>query len=199
MDGKQQNKSQLQFAQYQIYNKIKSINASKILYIDDSSVALLAGQLILKTMGYHIRTVSNLSTLILEIEDFLPDIFIIDMVMPKCNGLDLLHQIKDYYSKKAIYICTTMLDNNYDLNEISKHFDYFIPKPLEKNSFSFLTIGDKIVTNKKEQKPSFFKKKINKISKYSFLYNDPYPIKKGRLILQGNPSYQSFLDNINKK
>ena len=170
MDNKQQIKSHLYFGQYQIYNKIKSINASKILYIDDSSVALLAAQLILKGMGYHIRTVSNVAEVILEIEDFIPDIFIIDMVMPKCNGLDLLKQIKEYYSKKAIYICTTMLDNNFDLNEISKYFDYFIPKPLEKNSFSFLTIGDKIISNKKEQKKSYLKKKINKISKFSFLY-----------------------------
>ena len=80
-------------------------------------------------LGYQNRCVSNLNAIMLEIEDFQPDIFLLDIIMPKCNGIELVKQIKEEYKKKSIYIATSVLDNSFDLNEISQNFDYFIPKP----------------------------------------------------------------------
>lgn len=200
MENKEQKTILIKYLHYQIYNKIKDINASKILYVDDSSVSLLVAKYILDELGYQNRCVSNLNAIMLEIEDFQPDIFLLDIIMTKCNGIELVKQIKEEYKKKSIYIATSVLDNSFDLNEISQNFDYFIPKPIEKANFNFLTIGDKIAeTIKEEKKPSYFKTKIRNISKHSIIYRDPYPKNKGRLVLQGNPYYQSFLQNISRK
>lgn len=192
-------KLQNDFHLYQIYHKIKHYNLSKILYIDDSSVAILATNHILKSINCLFRCVSNLDMLFFEIEEFHPDIFIIDIVMPKYNGIQIVNMIKEAYpNKNAVYIATSVLNNSYDLQELSRHFDLFIPKPIEKTSFEFLTIGDEIVI-KDNRKPNYLKNHKNVAPKINIRYSNPYPTTKGRVYISATPDYQNFLRNIQKR
>ena len=66
----------------------------KILLVDDSSTVLMMEQMILAQGRYVLRTARDGAEAVERAKSELPDLILLDVVMPKMNGLDALAAIR---------------------------------------------------------------------------------------------------------
>jgi PleD family two-component response regulator len=68
-------------------------------------------------------------------EKTLPDLLILDMVMPKENGLELARRIREVSHEVVIIACSTLDDANIIQNAKDVGCDDYISKPFTKEKF----------------------------------------------------------------
>jgi len=76
----------------------------KILVIDDEPDVLELIEYKLKSEGFSIRTSSNPAQILGEIKDFLPDLIVLDIMMPELDGLQVCRMIRSNASLQSIPI-----------------------------------------------------------------------------------------------
>ena len=69
-------------------------SAGKIIVADDDAALLQTLSWILKSKGYEVVAVPNGENLVLRLEEERPDLLMLDIMMPKVDGLQLLDRIK---------------------------------------------------------------------------------------------------------
>ena len=74
----------------------------KILLVDDSSTVLMMEQMILSHGRYELRTARDGEEAVERARTELPDLILLDVVMPKMNGLDALAAIRATEETKHI-------------------------------------------------------------------------------------------------
>ncbi len=88
----------------------------KILLIDDEVdfTELLAANL--EESGYEVRQINDPTKAVSEARKFQPDICIIDLVMPRMDGGDVVSALKDDYalSKTPVLMLTALVEENPD-------------------------------------------------------------------------------------
>lgn len=67
---------------------------SKILAVDDHAEILMIISTKLSRNGYTVETLSESSKVMKKIEEFQPDLVLLDIMMPKITGFDLCAEIK---------------------------------------------------------------------------------------------------------
>lgn len=67
---------------------------SKVLIIDDDPFILDMYVLKLKESGFLVETASNGKDGVKKIKSFLPDVILLDVVMPSMDGFDVLQELK---------------------------------------------------------------------------------------------------------
>ncbi len=83
----------------------------RIMVVDDnpSNIKLIAR--ILKTQGYdNIKAVSDSSLVMDEYKSWQPNIILLDLLMPKFNGLDILDQINSIRNKQYLPVIMITAD-----------------------------------------------------------------------------------------
>jgi two-component system, chemotaxis family, chemotaxis protein CheY len=73
-------------------------------------------------------------------EKTLPDLVIIDMVMPKENGIELVRKIREISVEAIIIACSTLDDRNIIENATDVGCNEYIVKPFTKEGL-LLTVG----------------------------------------------------------
>ena len=132
------------FSKFKIYHKIKNINASKVLYIDECSTSCLLVKETLILMGYLVEIENNVNDIFQKVEDFIPDIIMIAIDSKNYNAIDLINLIqKKLGNREFISIAVSNIFSNYDYYMVSFYFDFLISKPIQKKVFDFLEIGKK--------------------------------------------------------
>ena len=88
----------------------------KILLIDDEIdfTELLAANL--EESGYEVRQINDPTKALAEARKFQPDICIIDLVMPRMDGGDVVSALKDDFSlsKTPVLMLTALVEENPD-------------------------------------------------------------------------------------
>ena len=88
----------------------------KVLLIDDEVdfTELLAANL--EESGYEVRQINDPTKAIAEARSFQPDICIIDLVMPRMDGGDVVSALKDDFSlsKTPVLMLTALVEENPD-------------------------------------------------------------------------------------
>lgn len=80
------------------------MQTAKILVVDDDISLVQLSQLILQDMGYAVRgAVSGSQALVMIAED-MPDLILLDVMMPQMNGFELCRRIRDLYLLPIPYI-----------------------------------------------------------------------------------------------
>jgi CheY-like chemotaxis protein len=107
---------------------------SRILVIDDSTTNIVLLEAILAEKGYAIETALNAKEAFLRIEKQVPDLILLDLLMPKVSGFDFLEQLrKDEKTKKTpvivISAITTDDENTRKINDLET-VD-FLRKPID--------------------------------------------------------------------
>ncbi len=105
----------------------------EILVVDDSKTELLFLSKLLTRNGYHVRTAENAEQAWLALQDQLPDLILMDVVMPGGNGFQLTRNIARHpaYSRVPVFICSSKsqeTDRVWGLRQGAK--DY-ITKPVD--------------------------------------------------------------------
>jgi len=75
---------------------------AKILIVDDDPLYIRIYQLKLKADGHIIETSLNGQEALAKIASFKPDLILLDIMMPKMNGFELLAKLKSKKSTKNI-------------------------------------------------------------------------------------------------
>lgn len=79
-------------------------------------------------VGFNVESKEALK----DIEVYKPDIVLVDLLMPKINGIDLIKELKDKYNFSAIMI--SQVNNKEMIQQAYKQgIEFFISKPILKN------------------------------------------------------------------
>lgn len=67
---------------------------SKVLLVDDSKFLRMANERALSRAGYEVSTAADGEEALRVANEKLPDIILLDMILPKLSGPDVLHALK---------------------------------------------------------------------------------------------------------
>lgn len=117
-------------------NQMVSVSSSepyRILIIDDSESFAEYYALILKEAGMIVRYITNPLMLIESIDDFQPDLLLMDVYMPQCTGLELASLLRQepQYTHIPIIFLSTEDDRFKQLFALNLGGDDFLVKPVE--------------------------------------------------------------------
>ncbi len=68
--------------------------ANRILIVDDDEGVRLTVKYMLAATGYEIASASDGEQALRLVEEFVPDLVITDLIMPKMDGLEMIAQLK---------------------------------------------------------------------------------------------------------
>lgn len=103
----------------------------KMLLCDDDPDILEVTSLLFTMENYHVRTLSHLGNLFAVIQQFTPDIILMDLRMPDLGGAKATQLLKAHPTFKHIPIFIYSADS--EVQEIAKsaHADGFFVKPFD--------------------------------------------------------------------
>ena len=115
-------------------NFVAGIKSSpyRIIIIEDSVILAETYSLILKQAGMITTTVTDPLCLLETINDFQPDLILMDLYMPKCTGFELAAIIRQEmnYTRIPIIFLSTEADKYKQLAALSIGGDDFLTKPI---------------------------------------------------------------------
>jgi DNA-binding response OmpR family regulator len=104
----------------------------KILLVDDADTILMMERMILNRGGYELITAKDGQEAVAKAVAERPDLILLDIVMPRMNGLEALKQLRSQEATKAIpiiMVTTRGEEENVEAGFASGCDDY-ITKPL---------------------------------------------------------------------
>ena len=121
-----------------LINKLDQLTLSftpepfRVLVIDDSSLSAEHHASMLQQAGMHTRIVTQPPEVITALIDFQPDLILLDLYMPRCDGLELatvIRQKQDYVGVPIVFLSAEAnLDRQ--LAALSLGADDFLVKPI---------------------------------------------------------------------
>lgn len=100
----------------------------EILLVDDDRLILKAKTAVLREAGYEIRTAINGVKALEAVRLHRPDLVLLDVMMPKKNGLDLCRELRKSDASLPIVFLTSMETPDDEIACLSAGGDGFIPK-----------------------------------------------------------------------
>ncbi len=100
-----------------------------LLIVDDEPAILQMLQESLQDENYRVKTLSDGNKALEIIGDLIPDVVLLDIFMPNCNGLDLLSRIKKEYPHQKVIIMSGFGSIPIALEAIKNGALDFIEKP----------------------------------------------------------------------
>ncbi len=120
-----------------------------ILVVDDNQDTRLIVTTILEGTGYGVQTADNGLEVFSRLEEQKPDLIILDIMMPRMDGLEVLERLKGTAETSSIpvILLTAKVQQEDMLRGYKLGADYYIPKPFTSdhlmNVTNFLLSKDK--------------------------------------------------------
>lgn len=110
----------------------------RVLIVDDSRSQVLFTEKALSSAGMITRAITDPLQVLTEIEQFHPEIIVMDMYMPNCTGTELAAVIRqqDEYLRLPILFLSGEEDKDIQLNAMSQGGDDFLTKPVDPSHLS---------------------------------------------------------------
>jgi len=105
----------------------------RVLIVDDSELQAKINSLHLKKTGIISYIVTDPMDVLHALEEFLPDLLLLDLYMPECTGLELaqiIRQIKTFVSLPIVYL-SAETDREKQLAAVGLGGDDFLTKPIK--------------------------------------------------------------------
>ena len=105
----------------------------KILAVDDESDVLLIIKTALMSEGYNVVTATNGPDALASAQDDIPDLIVLDMMMPEMSGFEVLKELRDDPRTQTIPVImlTGVADKTKIREALDLGIDYYIVKPFE--------------------------------------------------------------------
>lgn len=105
----------------------------KILVVDDSNTNVVLLDVVLVKEGYEVETASNAREALKCIANGVPDLILLDILMPQTNGLELLETIKQdpKYNSIPVIMVTAVGSDEYRRKAARLGALDFFEKPLD--------------------------------------------------------------------
>ena len=107
---------------------------SRILVIDDSTTNIVLLEAVLTDKGYVIETALTVKEAFARMDKQLPDLILLDLLMPKVSGFDFLEQLRrNEMTKKTPVIVISALNTDDENLQKIKSLDAvdFLRKPID--------------------------------------------------------------------
>jgi excisionase family DNA binding protein len=117
--------------EYDMFPRDKGMNKKTIMIVDDEPDALALMENILSGEGYDLITVSNATEVGIKATQMLPDLILLDFLMPDINGFDVCKALRANEVTRGIPImAVTCLSKEEDIERIFEcGADEYLPKP----------------------------------------------------------------------
>jgi two-component system OmpR family response regulator len=104
----------------------------RILLVDDSVDAAEAMSMLLETLGHEVRTMHDGPSALAMVDDFAPDVVILDIGLPGMNGYELAREMRARpNTKTALMIALTGYGGESDRQKAREAgFDHHLVKPV---------------------------------------------------------------------
>jgi Response regulators consisting of a CheY-like receiver domain and a winged-helix DNA-binding domain len=105
----------------------------KILIVDDEPDIVEFISYNLKSKGYHIATAHDGIEAIRKAKDFRPDLILLDVMMPKKDGIATLKELRELpdFEQTAIIFLTALSDEKSEIEGLKLGADDYIAKPIK--------------------------------------------------------------------
>jgi diguanylate cyclase (GGDEF)-like protein len=105
----------------------------RILIVDDDRYLAESYALILQLAGMEARVLTEPLKILDIIADYHPDLILMDIYMPECNGIDLAQVVRQHRTYLSIPIVFLSVENNVERQLAAKRLggDDFLTKPIE--------------------------------------------------------------------
>ena len=109
----------------------------RVLIVDDSLMQAKANAMILRKAGMQVEVVTDPLQVESALEDFSPEIILLDIYMPDCTGIELAKVIRqiDKYLGVPIVFLSSESDRDKQLEAVGLGGDDFLEKPIEPRHF----------------------------------------------------------------
>lgn len=128
---------------------------SRILVVDDEQDIIELLEYNLTKEGYDVRTANNGIKAIEEAKDFLPQLILMDIMMPKMDGVEACRKIREIPKLKESYVIflTARSEEFSEIAAFEAGADDFITKPIKPRALisrvsAFFRRGSKTTTEK---------------------------------------------------
>jgi DNA-binding response OmpR family regulator len=99
---------------------------NNILILDDDFAIRLLYKVELADEGYHVIDTDDCVNILHIIDQHMPDLIILDIMLGQFNGLDILQEIRNKYYDMPIILCSAYATFKYDMKSIAA--DYYVTK-----------------------------------------------------------------------
>ena len=104
----------------------------RLLVIDDSTVNNIILQNLLEDMGYEVNTALNAEDALKKINEFSPDLILLDLMMPEVSGFDLLKRFRKAQISIPVVIISAFSDDEYKRKAKDLGARDYLLKPVDK-------------------------------------------------------------------
>ncbi len=127
---------------------VTNSNGKTILVIDDSTTNIVLLQAVLNNKGYIIETALNVKDAYSIMNRKMPDLILLDLLMPRINGYEFLKEIKanEKTCNIPIIVVSALTDQENIQRSMSLGADEFITKPVDIQKL--LEMVDSVFKNK---------------------------------------------------
>jgi two-component system, cell cycle sensor histidine kinase and response regulator CckA len=102
----------------------------KILMLDDEEIQLEIADSLFSELNYNIKTVSDPHKILREIDDFLPDLVILDMILTgEIDGLDVYKKVREKYKDMKVMIISGFSESDRVKEALALGVKKYIKKP----------------------------------------------------------------------
>lgn len=105
--------------------------ATKLLVVDDEKDTVTNLEKVLTKEGYEVGAAYDGEEALQKIKNYNPDIIILDLMMPKLNGFEVLKQIREKYNDK--WRPVIIVSAKGELEDLKKGYsleaDHYLTKP----------------------------------------------------------------------
>jgi CheY-like chemotaxis protein len=116
----------------------------RILVIDDNKIQARSLELLLKAMGFDARSVYDAKSALAILDEFLPQVALIDIGLPDINGYELARRLRGLTQLKGItLIAQTGWGRDTDREEARQAgFDHHLTKPIDHQVLQNLLLAE---------------------------------------------------------
>lgn len=109
----------------------------KILVVDDSETNLVLLEAVLQNSGYEVNTANNSNQAIYYLENNIPELILLDLLMPNVNGFDFIKILQKNKKWKDIPVIIVTAYANQENIEMANQLGVvdMIEKPIDINEF----------------------------------------------------------------
>ncbi len=119
--------------QYDMFPREKKPSQKRVMIVDDEKESLEMMQTMLVDQGYELIPVSNATEVGLKAAQLMPDLILLDFLMPEINGFEVCRALRSNELTRSIPImAVTCLSKEEDIERIFEcGADEYLPKPFK--------------------------------------------------------------------
>jgi CheY-like chemotaxis protein len=115
---------------------------ARILLVEDDRILRRAGEVVLSKKGYEVVVAVDGEEALAKVREHKPDLILLDVMMPKLDGFEVLTRLKDDPATRDIPVI--MLSNLSEASEIKKAADRGAQAYLVKSSLRPEQLAEKV-------------------------------------------------------